>query len=110
MDAKKIIFLILFFISIIFCNYSFAESKANVFLTSNKSTIRKGEEVEISINIENNKICAYDLNLYFDTNKFEYIKEDELSNLKDDHIISLWYDETGGSNPKSGNFKNYHLQ
>lgn len=105
MDAKKLIFLILFFISIIFCNYSFAESKANVFLTSNKSTIRKGEEVEISINIENNKICAYDLNLYFDTNKFEYIKEDELSNLKDDHIISLWYDETGGSNPKTGIIK-----
>ena len=110
MDAKKIIFLILFFISIIFCNYSFAESKANVFLTSNKSTIRKGEEVEISINIENNKICAYDLNLYFDTNKFEYIKEDELSNLKDDHIISLWYDETGGSNPKSGNFKTFKFR
>ena len=110
MDAKKIIFLILFFISIIFCNYSFAESKANVFLTSNKSTIRKGEEVEISINIENNTICAYDLNLYFDTNKFEYIKEDELSNLKDDHIISLWYDETGGSNPKSGNFKTFKFR
>ena len=110
MDAKKIIFLILFFISIIFCNYSFAESKANVFLTSNKSTIRKGEEVEISINIENNKICAYDLNLYFDTNKFEYIKEDELSNLKDDHIISLWYDDTGGSNPKSGNFKTFKFR
>lgn len=105
MDAKKIIFLILFFISIIFCNYSFAESKANVFLTSNKSTIRKGEEVEISINIENNKICAYDLNFYFDTDKFEYIKEDDLSNLKDDHIISLWYDETGGSNPKTGIIK-----
>ena len=110
MDAKKIIFLILFFISIIFCNYSFAESKANVFLTSNKSTIRKGEEVEISINIENNKICAYDLNLYFDTNKFEYIKEDELSNLKDDHIISLWYDDTGGSNPKTGIIKTFKFR
>ena len=110
MDAKKIIFLILFFISIIFCNYSFAESKANVFLTSNKSTIRKGEEVEIRINIENNKICAYDLNLYFDTNKFEYIKEDELSNLKDDHIISLWYDETGGSNPKTGIIKTFKFR
>ena len=110
MDAKKIIFLILFFISIIFCNYSFAESKANVYLTSNKSTIRKGEEVEISINIENNKICAYDLNLYFDTNKFEYIKEDELSNLKDDHIISLWYDDTGGSNPKTGIIKTFKFR
>lgn len=110
MDAKKIIFLILFFISIIFCNYSFAESKANVFLTSNKSTIRKGEEVEIRINIENNKICAYDLNLYFDTNKFEYIKEDELSNLKDDHIISLWYDDTGGSNPKTGIIKTFKFR
>ena len=110
MDAKKIIFLILFFISIIFCNYSFAESKANVFLTSNKSTIRKGEEVEISINIENNTICAYDLNLYFDTSKFEYIKEDELSNLKDDHIISLWYDETGGSNPKTGIIKTFKFR
>ena len=110
MDAKKLIFLILFFISIIFCNYSFAESKANVYLTSNKSTIRKGEEVEISINIENNKICAYDLNLYFDTNKFEYIKEDELSNLKDDHIISLWYDDTGGSNPKTGIIKTFKFR
>ena len=34
------------------------------------------------LNIENNKICAYDLNLYFDTNKFEYIKEDELLKRK----------------------------
>lgn len=110
MDAKKIIFLILFFISIIFCNYSFAESKANVFLISNKSTIRKGEEIEISVNIENNTISAYDLNLYFDTDKFEYIKEDELSNLKDDHIISLWYDDTGGSNPKTGIIKTFKFR
>ena len=110
MDAKKIIFLILFFISIIFCNYSFAESKANVFLISNKSTIRKGEEIEISVNIENNTISAYDLNLYFDTSKFEYIKEDELSNLKDDHIISLWYDDTGGSNPKTGIIKTFKFR
>ena len=110
MDAKKLIFLILFFISIIFCNYSFAESKANVYLTSNKSTIRKGEEVEISINIENNTICAYDLNFYFDTDKFEYIKEDDLSNLENDHIISLWYDETGGSNPKTGIIKTFKFR
>lgn len=110
MDAKKLIFLILFFISIIFCNYSFAESKANVFLTSNKSTIRKGEEIEISVNIENNTISAYDLSLYFDTSKFEYIKEDELSNLKDDHIISIWYDETGGSKPKTGIIKTFKFR
>lgn len=110
MDAKKIIFLILFFISIIFCNYSFAESKANVYLTSNKSVVKKGEEIEISVNIEDNTISAYDLNLYFDTDKFEYIKEDDLSNLENDHIISLWYDETGGSNPKSGNFKTFKFR
>ena len=47
MNTKRLIFLILFFISIIFCNYSFAESKANVYLTSNKSILQKGEELEI---------------------------------------------------------------
>ena len=110
MNTKRLIFLILFFISIIFCNYSFAESKASVYLTSNKSILQKGEELEISVNAKNNTISAYNLNLYFDTDKFEYIKEDELSNLENDHIISLWYDETGGSNPKTGIIKTFKFR
>lgn len=110
MGIKRLIFLILFFISIIFCNYSFAESKANVYLTTNRNIVKNGEEVEISVNIENNAISAYNLNLYFDTDKFEYIKEDELSNLENDHIISLWYDQSGGSNTRSGIIKTFKFK
>lgn len=81
--------------------YSNAVSEANIYLSSSKQVIDKGEEVEISININGNKTTAFTSYLYFDNTKFEFVSGPENINVIDNYIIYVWYDNTGGSSPKT---------
>ena len=81
--------------------YSNATAKANITLNSSKQIIENGEEVEISVNINGNKTGAFTSYLYFDNTKFDYISGPENTNLVDNHIIYVWYDQTGGTEPKT---------
>ena len=76
-------------------------SEANIYLSSSKQVIDKGEEVEISININGNKTTAFTSYLYFDNTKFEFVSGPENINVIDNYIIYVWYDNTGGSSPKT---------
>lgn len=102
---NKMRFLIVLIISLI-CIISFYKTYANtfgtVYLESNKDILEIGEEVEISINIDNFKTAAYTLYLYFDEEKFQYVGELENVNVDGNRIIYVWYDEQGGNNPRSG--------
>lgn len=97
-----IVLLLLVFISINASYTSIAVSTATVNLTSNKNTIEKGEEVEISINITGQKTASYLANLYFDNTKLEFISGSENINVDNNNIKILWYDEQGGSGAKIG--------
>lgn len=81
--------------------YSNAVSEANIYLSSSKQVIDKEEEVEISININGNKTTAFTSYLYFDNTKFEFVSGPENINVIDNYIIYVWYDNTGGSSPKT---------
>lgn len=104
---KTIIYIIttLLIFLYIFCyliNTSYAINKGTVYLTSNKETYQKGEEIEITINIENQKTSAYSFSLYFDELKLEYISNLENTNIVDNRIIFVWHDEQGGKGAKEG--------
>lgn len=89
----------------IFCyffNTSYGINKGTIFITSNKEVYQKSEEIEITINIENEKTTAYNFSLYFDNLKLEYISNLENINVVDNRIIFVWYDENGGKGAKEG--------
>lgn len=107
---KKVICLLSIIITIFSINISYASTEGNVYLSSDKDILNISDEVEISVNIENEKTAAFTIYLYFDNNKFEYVSGPENSNSVEDYIINVWYDPQGGNNPKEGNIAKFKFR
>lgn len=108
---KLISIVIILFIMSCFGENSNAVTTGTVYLQSNKSIFEKGEELEIAVFIENAKTVSFSTDLYFDNSKLEYIPDIENANLVDNnHILLVWYDSTGGSNPKEGELVKYKFK
>ncbi len=80
----------------------YGESRATLTLVSQKQTIKKGEDIEIVINIKNEKTAAFTCYLYFDKDKLDYILGPENTNVIGNQIIHVWYDQLGGIGAKEG--------
>ena len=99
---KLIIILIIFLFPLI----SFAEESANVSLKCDKDNIKLEEELELEINLDGKKTVAYQVNIFFDEEKFDFISEvDNNMSVKNGIIKIVWYDEKGGLNAANGNLK-----
>ena len=99
---KLIIILILFLFPLI----CFAEESANVSLKCDKDNIKLEEELELEINLDGKKTAAYQVNIFFDEEKFDFISEvDNNMSVKNGIIKIVWYDEKGGLNAAEGNLK-----
>ena len=99
---KLIIILIIFLFPLI----SFAEESANVSLKCDKDNIKLEEELELEINLDGKKTAAYQVNIFFDEEKFDFISEvDNNMSVKNGIIKIVWYDEKGGLNAANGNLK-----
>ena len=99
---KKLISIIFLTFFIIITNLNIANATSNLNLKTDSSEISIEQTFKLYIDIgENINVSAYTLNLHFDKEKVEYIKGPENSNLIEDTVISIWYDETGGYKPKS---------
>lgn len=99
MLKKILIFIILIILKI---NIVYAISEEMIYLDCNKVEVNLNEEIEIIVRAKESEIVAYNLYLYFDNKKLEYISGPENTNEIQNRIISVWYDETGGSIPKNG--------
>lgn len=111
MLKKKIILILIFiFTCCHFLNFSYAINKGIIYLASNQEVIEKGDEVEITINIEDAKTAAFTSYLYFDNLKFEYISGPENANVIDNRVIFVWYDTMGGSGTKNGELAKFKFK
>lgn len=81
---------------------SFANTTGTVYLNTNKEIVEIGEEIEVTINIENIKTAAFTAYLNFDDTKFEYISGTENTNIIGNRVISVWFDQLGGKQAKTG--------
>lgn len=109
---KKVCFVsgcILIFLFIFF-NISYAFNIGTVYLSSRKDVLEKGEEIEITLSIENAKTSAFTSYIYFDDLKLEYVSGPENTNIVDNRIIFVWYDSTGGSSPKEGELAKFKFR
>ena len=81
---------------------SYSATKSKVYLTANKDILEIGEEIEITINLQNSKTSAYNANIYFDDTKMELISKNDNIYVIGNHIIILWYDKQGEVGAKEG--------
>lgn len=76
------------------------ESHDNVFLQTSKTEIKKDEEFSLRIQLANMEVASFDLNIFFNQERLEYVSGPENTNVVGNKIITVWYDETGGQNAK----------
>lgn len=100
---KKVISIILIFIIVISLSISISNislATENLTIKTDNQTIQKNENFKIYINIGNIKVASYTLNIYFDNDKLEYISGPKNTNVVNNRIINVWYDQTGGKNTR----------
>ena len=98
---KLYIILFIFIFLCSFINYSYANDGI-VYLNSDESMLEINDNIEITLYIKNAKTAAYTVYLNFDNSKLEYISGPDNSNVVNNCVIHVWYDDTGGYSPKDG--------
>ena len=101
---KKVFYIFLNLILLLsLCDFSLGvNNKENLSLKieNEKKEVYLDETFKIYVNLGDINVLAYTLNLYFDNSKLEYVEGPENTNILNNRIISIWYDEKGGTNPK----------
>ena len=98
---KKVLTLIMLFIIIIVNLPIYSLAEDNLKINTDKENINLNENFKIYVNIGNIDVASYTLNIYFDNTKVEYISGSDNTNVINNRIINIWYDETGGKNIKN---------
>lgn len=84
------------------CTICSATQTGTVYLESNQDTVESGDEIEITVNLSENTVAAFEFSLYFDETKWKYVSDVENTNVENNRIIHVWYDVTGGESPNQG--------
>ena len=71
-----------------------------IYLNVSNTQIKAGEEFSFTINLANIDVAAFDIQIYFNNELLEYVSGPENTNVVGSKIITVWYDETGGENPR----------
>lgn len=101
---KKIIsiFTILALLTIlIFTGSSYAAALDTIDIKTDKTTVRPGEEVKVTVEFGQN-LGAYTFSVSYDKNIFEYVSVDGgTANDTTDKVNIVYHDTTGGTNPRT---------
>ncbi len=76
------------------------ENQDSIYLNVSNTEIKNGEEFSFTINLANIDVAAFDIQIYFNNELLEYVSGPENTNVVENKMITVWYDETGGENPK----------
>lgn len=98
---KRILTFVILFILIIINIPIYSLAEDNLKINADKENINLNENFKIYVNVENINVASYTLNIYFDTTKVEYVSGSDNTNVINNRIINIWYDETGGKNIKN---------
>ena len=109
---KKIGIGIGFILIILFCCTAKcqAQQTGRLVLTSETETVEVGKEIEIGITLQGARTMAYEATLYWDTTKLELLSQDENTNAEENRILVVWYDQTGGTEPKTGELVRFRFR
>ena len=97
-NIVALIILIALLSSVISLSTVSAQSGLNI--NTNKNNVTKGEEIDANIYITNSAVAAFTLEIYFDTNKLEYVSGPANSNLVQNRVIYTWTSNSGKGQDK----------
>lgn len=101
---KKIIsiFTIIILLTLILlCTTTFAATLDAININVDKTTVRPAEEVNLTVEF-GEELGAYTFDIAYDNNIFEYVKVDGgTANDTNTKVRVTYYDQTGGSNPRT---------
>lgn len=98
---RKIISLLILMLILILSLSNITLATQNLEIKISNSEIIKDNNFKIYVNIGDIQVASYKLNINYDNTKVEYIDGPENTNNSENKIISVWFDETGGNNPKT---------
>lgn len=79
----------------------YAESLDSIDVQTDKTIVRPGEEVNVAIEF-GEELGSYTFDIAYDKNIFEYVKvEGGTANDTTDKVKVVYYDSTGGTNPRT---------
>lgn len=107
MNKKIYLVIISFIILICYSCKGYCEDSGIINLETSKQEVEIDEEVEVIASIQNAETVAYNLYLYFDNSKLEYISGPEDTNIIENCAISIWHDKSGGSLAKTGELEKF---
>ena len=81
-------------------SFSAENEEDSISLNVSNSEIKIEDEFSFSLNLANTKVAAFNLTIFFNNELLEYVSGPENTNVIGSKIITVWYDETGGQNPK----------
>lgn len=117
MLKRKILVVLIIIISFYsFFNVTYASNNGLVYLTSNQKEVNQDEEIEITVNLQNNKIAACNFYIYFEDSKVDFIShinpEDTATNtnLNKNRINFVWFDKFGGESAKEGEIATFKFR
>lgn len=92
---KKIVIILIIIISCVQV-VTLAVNEGTIYLQADKEQYEKGELITVTVHQKNLSIAAFDLQLLFDSDKLEYIEGEETTNVVNNQLYYMWFDETGG--------------
>ena len=97
----SIITMLLLLTILIFTGNTYAAALDTIDIQTDKTTVRPGEEVKVTINFGQD-LGAYTFDISYDDAIFEYVSVDGgTSNDTGDKVKVTYYDATGGTNPRT---------
>lgn len=101
---KKVIHIIVILFAIFVFTFStgvYAVALDTINITTTKTTVNPGENVTVNIDF-GKELGAYTVDVAYDNNLFEYVSsEGGTSNDTGTKVRTIFYDTTGGANPRS---------
>lgn len=86
---------------LIFTGNSYAAALDTIDVQTDKTTIRPGEEVKVTIQFGED-LGAYTFDVFYDNNIFDYVSaEGGTANDTTDKVRVVYHDTTGGTNPRT---------
>lgn len=93
--------MLILFTVLILVGSTYAASLDTIDLEINKTLVHPGEEVKLTVNFGTD-LGAYTVNIDYDDNLFEYVSaEGGTVNQTGDKVKVVFYDSTGGTNPRT---------
>lgn len=95
MSKKKKMTILVILLLLLLMNFNKSLAEAGMQTSSDKKTIEKGEEVNISVQIMDKSIASLTLELYWDNDRLELVKGPENSNYANNKILYTWVSNNG---------------